>query len=100
MDADLHALLRARALVAVANPANGSSWTGHVIALHDDPGIDIEQEGGRVICLPQAFVVRERPEQVTVSRDDLRAVLGHIRHDRPDLDDAVARLFEAAGQPL
>ena len=36
MAADLHALLRARALVAVANPANGSSWTGHVIALHDD----------------------------------------------------------------
>lgn len=59
-DASLYALLGER--VTVTNPAVGSSWTGRLIGLHDDPGIMIEQEGAdRIVCLPQSFEVRAAP---------------------------------------
>lgn len=43
--------------VTITNSRLGTSWTGRVIALHDDPGIVIEQDGGFRLCLPQSFEI-------------------------------------------
>lgn len=43
--------------VTITNSRLGTSWTGRVIALHDDPGVVIEQDGGFRLCLPQSFEV-------------------------------------------
>lgn len=47
--------------VTITNPGNGSSWTGRVIAYHDDPGVVIETADGTHICLPQAFGIEQTP---------------------------------------
>ena len=41
--------------VTVTNPYSGTSWEGRLVALHDDPGMVIEQPDGSHICLPQYF---------------------------------------------
>lgn len=45
--------------VTITSPDAVSSWTGRVIAYHQDPGIVIEQDDGIRTCLPQAFTVTE-----------------------------------------
>lgn len=50
------------AWVTIANPGNGSAWSGRIIAMHDDPGVVIEQADGVRVCLPQSFTVTEAPE--------------------------------------
>ena len=46
--------------VTITNPrCDGASWTGRIIALHDDPGVVIEQDDGLRVCLPQEFDVTE-----------------------------------------
>ena len=50
------------AWVTIANPGNGSAWSGRIIAMHDDPGVVIEQADGVRICLPQSFTVTEAAE--------------------------------------
>ena len=58
-DATLKALLGGR--VTVTDPAHGSTWTGKLVGLHDDPGVIIEEDGGFRICLPQSFTVTAAP---------------------------------------
>ena len=59
---DLTDLLRRRAWVTITNPVVGGSWSGHVIAHHDDPGVVIEQADGMRLCLPQSFTITEEDE--------------------------------------
>lgn len=89
-------LLGRRARVTVTNPHLGSSWTGRLLAYHEDPGVVIEPDSGPRMCLPASFTITEVPEplpdEVTVSREDLNAVLLN-----PLLPDGVrARLEQAA----
>ena len=61
MSADRDDLLRRRARVRITNPANGSNWEGRVISYADFPTIEIEQDDGTRIGLPQHFTVEEQP---------------------------------------
>lgn len=92
---ELAALVARRARVTVTNPHLGSSWTGRLLAYHEDPGVVIEPDSGPRMCLPASFTITEAPEQVpdevTVSREDLRAVLRNGVFG-PDLVAAADRL--------
>jgi hypothetical protein len=88
----LDALLRRRAWVEVTNPVNGSSWTGRLIAYHEDPGVVIEPPSHVRLCLPAAFTITEVAEPVTddtgesevwtAARDRITEVNEAIRGER------------------
>ena len=72
---DLTDLLRRRAWVTITNPVVGGSWSGHVIAHHDDPGVVIEQADGMRLCLPQSFTITEEDEPAQTLAEASEAML-------------------------
>ena len=56
--------------LTVTNPDNGSSWTGRLIAYHDDPGAVIETADGTHMCLPQAFTITRADEPEAVAEPE------------------------------
>lgn len=59
MRPDLMALVGHR--VTITNPG-GSSWTGKLTAVGDEPCVVIDQDHGPRICLPQSFTVTKTDE--------------------------------------
>lgn len=98
---ELYDLLHRGAWVTVRNPWVSSEWSGRLIAMHDDPGIVIEQADGVRICLPQEFAVTEEPAppaRPAPGAAALRQLAAALRQLAADLE-AEARSISGQDEP-
>jgi hypothetical protein len=63
--------------ITVTNPHAGTSWTGKLVAIGDEPCVVIDQDHGPRLCLPQSFTVTRVDDPSPAPGSDADAQVEH-----------------------